>query len=184
MPGELGPKRHSPMSRRAPSLARNSAPNPQVSFVHPNRFSVLSEVEEENDEFETVETNPSSVHPKNYEVSQAPRSRNQNPELRTRPGRKLNLGLRTTPLQLFLPLSHGTEKSQAFLTRILSSHRNPRLTMTTRSATSTFQLIWKNYSGLEGRLMDRRQSFFKIRGQPMTSFLRSLCVNMEWKRGL
>ena len=36
---ELGPKYHLPMSRRAPSLARNSAPDPQVSFVHPNRFS-------------------------------------------------------------------------------------------------------------------------------------------------
>ena len=61
LPGELGPERRSPMSRRAPSLARNSAPDPQVSFVHPNRFSVLSEVEEESDDFETVETNPSFV---------------------------------------------------------------------------------------------------------------------------
>ena len=90
------PKRHSPMSRRSPSLARNSAPDPQVSFVHPNRFSVLSEVVEENDDFETVETNPSSVHPKDYEASQAPRPRNQNPELRTRSGRKLNLEDKTT----------------------------------------------------------------------------------------
>ena len=71
-------------------------PDPQVSFVHPNRFSVLSEVEEENEDFETVETNPSSVRPKNYEVGQAPRSRNQRPELRTRPGRKLNLEDKTT----------------------------------------------------------------------------------------
>ena len=84
------------MSRRAPSLARNSAPDPQVSFVHPNRSSVLSEVEEENEDFETVETKPSSVRPKNYEVGQAPRSRNQKAELRTRPGRKLNLDDKTT----------------------------------------------------------------------------------------
>ena len=85
------------MSRRAPPLARNSAPDPRVSFFHPNRFSVLSEVEEENDDFETVETNPSSVHPtEDCEASHAPRPRNQNPELRTRSGRNLNLEDKTT----------------------------------------------------------------------------------------
>ena len=89
-------KRHSPISRRVPSLARNSAPDPQVSFVYPNWFSVLSEAEDENDDFKTVESNPSFAHPKDYEASQVPRPRSQNPELRTRPGRKLNLEDKTT----------------------------------------------------------------------------------------
>ena len=70
---------------------------PTSKFVHPNRFSVLSEVEEKNDYFETVETNTSSVHPtEDCEASQAPRPRNQNPELRTRSGRNLNLEDKTT----------------------------------------------------------------------------------------
>ena len=122
---------HSPMSQWALSLARPT----RVSFVHPNHGanSVLSKVDEENDDFETVETNPSSAHPKDYEASQAPRPRNQNPELRTRPGRKLNLEDKTP--STFSPAEPQNRKVLGFSDQDLAFASQPRLPMTTRSAT-------------------------------------------------
>ena len=126
--------------------------------------------------------NPSSVHPtEDCEASQAPRSRKQNPELRTRSGRNLNLEDKTT--SAFSPAEPRNREVSGFPDQNLAFASQPPVTNDYEISNVNLSTHLEELLRFKGKV-DGQEAVFLLDSGSTRDLLRSSCVNMEWKRGL